>query len=205
MKLKDSWEQPEGRFPANIILDEEAGRVLDEQSGQSKSTIRKPGIKKNNHSGDERTPNTAGIYGAGSKIIGGGHTDKGGASRFFYCPKVSKKERNMGLDDFEEKPSHHNSGGIGRKCSVEKRLEENQTNTPTMKNIHPTVKPVSLMRYLTKLITPPGGICLDPFMGSGSTGIAARLEGFNFIGMEMDEEYIKIAEARINSFEEYKK
>jgi site-specific DNA-methyltransferase (adenine-specific) len=73
------------------------------------------------------------------------------------------------------------------------------------KNNHPTVKPVSLMTYLCRLITPEGGVVLDPFMGSGSTGIAARLEGFRFIGMEMDEDYYKIAEARINSYREYKK
>ena len=73
------------------------------------------------------------------------------------------------------------------------------------KNNHPTVKPVSLMSYLCRLITPPGGIVLDPFMGSGSTGIAALLEDFSFIGMEMDEDYIKIAEARIKNYEEYRK
>jgi len=73
------------------------------------------------------------------------------------------------------------------------------------KNSHPTVKPVALMTYLCRLVTPPGGIVLDPFMGSGSTGISALLEGFRFVGMEMDKEYFKIAEARINSYEEYRK
>ena len=67
-------------------------------------------------------------------------------------------------------------------------------------NKHPTVKPIDLMRYLCKLITPPGGIVLDPFMGSGSTGCAALLDGFKFIGMELDDEYFKIAEARITHF-----
>jgi len=149
----------EGRFPANIILDEEAGRVLDQQLN---------------------------------------------ASRFFYQAKVSKKERNMGLDAFDDKTSQLNSGGIGRKTSVEKRLDSNGENAPTTKNSHPTVKPVNLMAYLCRLVTPPGGIVLDPFMGSGSTGIAARLEGFKFCGMEMDPEYFKIAETRINNFEEYR-
>jgi site-specific DNA-methyltransferase (adenine-specific) len=74
-----------------------------------------------------------------------------------------------------------------------------------MKNTHPTVKPVSLMAYLCRLITPPNGIILDPFMGSGSTGIASQIEGFRFVGMEMDSDYFKISEARINSYEEYKK
>jgi len=93
------------------------------------------------------------------------YSDSGSAARFFYCPKVSKSERNAGCD-----------------------------------NKHPTVKPIDLMRYLCKLITPPGGIVLDPFMGSGSTGCAALLDGFKFIGMELDVEYFKIAESRINHF-----
>lgn len=70
-------------------------------------------------------------------------------------------------------------------------------------NSHPTCKPIKLMRYLIKLVTPPDGVVLDPFMGSGSTGVATLLEGFNFIGMEMDEQYMKIAEARINAWKKY--
>jgi site-specific DNA-methyltransferase (adenine-specific) len=111
----------------------------------------------------------------------------------------------MGLDEFEDKTSQLNSGGIGRKTSVEKRLDNNGENAPTTKNTHPTVKGVNLMSYLCRLVTPPNGIVLDPFMGSGSTGIAARLEDFKFIGMEMDPEYFKIAEARIESYEKYRK
>jgi site-specific DNA-methyltransferase (adenine-specific) len=95
----------------------------------------------------------------------------GGASRYFYVAKVSKKERNLG----------------------------------TEKNNHPTLKPINLMTYLCRLVTPEGGIVLDPFMGSGSTGIAALLEGFRFVGMEMDKDYFKIAEARIEAYEEYRK
>ncbi|MDP7368636.1 MAG: site-specific DNA-methyltransferase [Candidatus Pacebacteria bacterium] len=97
------------------------------------------------------------------KVIGFG--DEGSAARFFYCPKVSKSERNRGLD----------------------------------KNNHPTVKPVELMKYLCRLVTPKGGIVLDPFMGSGSTGMAAKDEGFEFIGIEKEKEYYEIAEQRINT------
>ena len=86
-------------------------------------------------------------------------------ARFFYCPKVSKDERNRGLN----------------------------------KNNHPTVKPIELMKYLCRLVTPKGGIVLDPFMGSGSTGLAAKDEGFDFVGIEREEEYFGIAEARINA------
>tara|TARA_Y100001938_G_scaffold144022_1_gene217819 strand:+ start:1598 stop:2620 length:1023 start_codon:yes stop_codon:yes gene_type:complete len=118
-------------------------------------------------------------------------------ARFFYCAKASKSERNAGLEAFEDKKSQHNAGGIGRKVSVGKRLEQGKENAPMMKNIHPTVKPVELMKYLCRLVTPPQGIVLDPFMGSGTTGVGATAEGFDFIGIEMDEEYLKIAEARI--------
>jgi site-specific DNA-methyltransferase (adenine-specific) len=115
------YSQPveSGRFPSNIIFDEEAGKILDEQSG--------------------------------------------GASRFFYCPKTSKKDRNEGVDG----------------------------------NNHPTVKPTDLMLYLICLVTPKGGTTLDPFMGSGSTGKAAVRGGFDFVGIEREKEYKRIAEARI--------
>jgi len=87
----------------------------------------------------------------------------GGASRFFYCAKASKRERNAG----------------------------------NVTNVHPTVKPIDLMRYLVRLVTPKGGTVLDPFTGSGTTGIAAVLEGMTFIGFEQSEKYARIADARI--------
>lgn len=121
------------------------------------------------------------------------------ASRFFYQAKVSKAERNMGLDGFEDKETN---GSIGLHSVGGSPTKDNKR---IMKNTHPTVKPVSLMAYLCRLITPPNGIILDPFMGSGSTGIASQIEGFRFVGMEMDSDYFKISEARINSYEEYKK
>jgi site-specific DNA-methyltransferase (adenine-specific) len=184
-----------GRFPANIIFDEEAGQLLDEQSGISKSVkTEKRGLR---HSGRH-----GGLADNKSNLKEGtdtprGHNDKGGASRFFYCPKAAKKDRNEGLDNFADRPSQLNSGGIGRKISVEKRLEENGENAPTMKNNHPTVKPTDLMRYLINLVTPPNGTILDPFMGSGSTGKAAVRCGVNFIGIEKEQEYMDIASARI--------
>ena len=147
--------QVEGRFPANIIFDEEAGKLLDEQSGISKSIGGR--IEKKIGWGE--------FGGNGSKeIIDGqpGFGDVGGASRFFYCPKTSKAERNEGTD-----------------------------------NNHPTVKPTDLMAYLIRLVTPKGGIVLDPFMGSGSTGKAAVREGMEFIGIERENEYFEIAKSRI--------
>ena len=114
-------------------------------------------------------------------------------SKFFYIPKVSKSERNMGLDEFEDKDKIGNLSDIVSDSKYK------------VKNNHPTIKPVNLMSYLCKLITPPNGTILDPFMGSGSTGISARLEGFRFVGIELDEEYFKISESRINNFELYRK
>jgi DNA modification methylase len=180
----------EGRFPANIILDEIAGELLDEQSGISKSSP-------NKWEGD----NNAAIYGKYEKgIRQSTFSDKGGASRFFYQAKVSKQERNMGLDGFED-----NDLSSAQTFANRINIGSDEKQTPKAKNSHPTVKPVSLMSYLCRLVTPPNGIVLDPFMGSGSTGIAAQLEGFRFCGMEMDKDYFKIAEARIENYEQYRK
>ena len=121
----------------------------------------------------------------------------GEPARFFYYAKASKKDRNEGLEGFAdvEQPKIY---------ADDKWSKENMGNTPAVirepvKNNHPTVKPTKLMQYLVRLVTPKGGTVLDPFMGSGSTGKAAKLEGFDFIGIELDPEYVKIAEARINS------
>jgi len=130
------------------------------------------------------------------------------SSRFFYCAKASKEERNKGLEKIEVKKE--NLQGLdtrGRTIIREdgsKTLVERWKGTPTQNN-HPTVKPVSLMKYLIKLITPPKGIVLDPFMGSGTTGVACAELGFNFIGIEKEEEYIKIAQERIKHYNQQQK
>jgi len=114
------------------------------------------------------------------------------AARFFYCAKASKKDRNEGLDKFSKKREADRiiSDGVGGDNP------RNRSNTPKL-NYHPTVKPTDLMRYLCRLVTPSNGIVLDPFTGSGSTGKAATLEGFSFIGIEQSAEYAEIANARI--------
>lgn len=113
----------------------------------------------------------------------------GEAARFFYCAKASKRDRDEGLEGFEVKQTHN------RKADGKSVIEPSSQQLRA--NIHPTVKPTDLMRYLCRLVTPPGGIVLDPFTGSGSTGKAAILEGFQFIGIEREAEYIEIARARI--------
>jgi len=116
-----------------------------------------------------------------------GFGDSGSAARFFYCAKASKRDRNEGLDGFEEKYVARDNG-FSDKIS--------DTNKPRA-NHHPTVKPTTLMQYLVRLVTPPNGTVLDPFMGSGSTGKACAYEGFDFIGIEQSAEYVEIAKARI--------
>lgn len=114
--------------------------------------------------------------------------DTGSAARFFYCAKASKADRDAGLDGFE-KSTKAGSGA----------LRDGGRETQARANVHPTVKPTDLMRYLCRLVTPPGGLVLDPFAGSGSTGKAAVMEGFRFIGIEREAEYVEIARARIGA------
>jgi len=118
----------------------------------------------------------------------------GDAARFFYCAKASKRDRDEGLEGFEARFSPTMGNGIGGK------EHDPETATPK-RNHHPTVKPTDLMRYLCRLVTPPNGTILDPFTGSGSTGKAAMLEGFQFIGIEREAEYCEIARARISKAE----
>ena len=176
-----------GRFPANIIFDEEAGQLLDEQSGERGNGWKK-NYGKEDYEGLQYSSSTQ------QCVFGGGYngkntySDKGGASRFFYCPKTSKSDRNEGLIVEKEK----NKRPIGVAFNNEDDLFQQGNG-----NNHPTVKPTDLMRYLINLITPPNGTTLDPFMGSGSTGKAAIRCGVNFIGIEKEQEYMDIASARI--------
>lgn len=295
------FSQPTGRFPANVILDEEAGAALDEQSG-----ILKQGV-----AGKKSRPFGNGeIYGKCAEFKPNGTetyaSDKpSGASRFFYCAKISSSERNAGLDKFnraeidsskwnvadteaavlllrailESMPSlsivdagdritvtspkdilsttrtrisqitesrilnwltlshtsectqdaNSETGHGGSDAAFAKSLSElmnrigtlpgkdgsllvdavpaifqslqkisNADEWKPLASTHPTVKSSKLMRYLCKLITPPNGVVLDPFMGSGSTGLAAISEGFQFIGIEREAEYLEIATKRIS-------
>jgi len=153
-----------GRWPANVVLDEDAAIELDNQSGQLKS----------GHMEGPRKKASGSTYGefngtAESHTYG----DTGGASRFFYCAKPSRKEREAGLESLPEIKGRRNP--------------------------HTTIKPISLMRWLCRLITPPGGRVLDPFCGTGTTGCGAILEKLAFTGIELDPEIARIASLRIKA------
>lgn len=127
-------------------------------------------------------------------------------SKYFYCAKANKNDRNEGCEDLKEKQIAGKGNGLARTCETcgantlqGCECEDRTYSNPKLKNHHPTVKPTDLMRYLCRLITPKNGTILDPFMGSGSTGKAAMLEGFNFVGIELSEEYLEIAEKRIKN------
>jgi DNA modification methylase len=178
------YKQPEGRWPANFIHDGSDEVIeLFPETNPSKSGIRK------NKSGMGIHDSEKGTFGKGD--VFGGYDDQGSAARFFYCPKANKKDRNEGCDDLEEKQYSSD----GRDTPIENAY---QRNNSVSSNNHPTVKPTELMRYLVRLVTPKNGTVLDPFMGSGSTGKAAVLEGFSFTGIELSQEYLNIAEKRIN-------
>jgi DNA modification methylase len=183
--IKSGSKTVEGRFPANIIFDEEAGKILDEQSGTTKSSKRGAHNNKKTEHTNTYTPPQA-MY-SDENTYG----DTGGASRFFYCPKASKKDRNDGLEHIQPKQIK------GRDEGQDKTSIAYKARPTERQNIHPTVKPTDLMAYLVRLVTPKGGTVLDPFMGSGSTGKASVREGFNFIGIEREDEYMEIAKTRI--------
>jgi len=178
-----------GRFPANILLDEEAARMLDEQSGESKGSDTK------------RNRNTIGSFGMPNDDTPE-YSDRGGASRFFYVAKTSKSERNMGCEGMKNNEPAYKSHRANYKNT--KGIETPYAGTgrggKEFKNNHPTVKPIKLMEYLCLLTkTPTGGIVLDPFVGSGTTCIAAKRQNRDFIGIEKEPEYCEIARARIKA------
>ncbi len=179
---------PLGRWPANLIHD--GSEEVLELFPDSNSTASNRGLRYSGKHG--------GLAGESCKYKQGtdgirGHSDSGSAARFFYCAKASRAEREMGCEGIPAKPFQTNQPyGEG----AEARAESNASGS---RNHHPTVKPLALMRYLCRLVTPPGGLILDPFMGSGTTGMAAKAEGFEFIGIEKEKEYVEIAERRISA------
>lgn len=181
-------QNSQGRWPANVIFDEEAAAVLDGQSGLVRHS--QPFKKLTNFNFDVNGKNTGQKFEPQKRFLAG-------ASRFFYVAKASKRERNAGLEVMPKVSSGHlaseTGGGGGWSADSDKN-----PNLPR-ENFHPTVKPIKLMEYLITLVTPPNGSVLDPFMGSGSTGVAAKNLGREFIGIELSPEYFAIAQKRITA------
>jgi DNA modification methylase len=180
----------EGRFPANFIHDgsDEVVELFPESKGMA---TQKSGANINIYGGNSLNESATTF-----PEVRQGFNDNGSAARFFYCAKTSKADRNEGLDEFEKKAKIFN-GQSDKPAGNAKGSVEDKFSTLPSANNHPTVKPTDLMRYLVRLITPPQGIVLDPFMGSGSTGKACAYEGFDFIGIDQSAEYVEIARARI--------
>ena len=175
-----------GRWPANFIHDgsDEVLRLFPETAS---GYLNRGNITAEN-----------GIYGRRPKGLKGEYeSSSGSAARFFYCAKASKRDREDGLAGFQAV----RTGGMQATADGSMLTGSGNERTTTRANHHPTVKPTELMRYLCRLVTPPGGLVLDPFTGSGSTGRGAVLEGFRFLGIEMDPGYMDLAIARIESAE----
>lgn len=187
---KEVVNEVSGRFPANTILtydqitfDEVCGGFPNTKGGKRHNTVIRL-EDSTSYGGKAGTINTRNEF-----------NDSGSASRYFYCAKASKKDRDEGLEEFETAKVND-----GRKKDADNAFQRGAT---LRHNIHPTVKPTELMQYLVRLVSPKGATILDPFMGSGSTGKAVAYENrerqanYNFIGIELNKEYCDIAEARI--------
>lgn len=178
-----------GRWPPNVILDEHAAQLLDEQAGERKSGAMHAGTYEGRDSNTYRPD-------AGRPLAEDIPPSSGGASRFFYCPKASKAERELGC---EHLPMRAGGEVLGREdgSAGMSSSRAGAGRGGGRRNFHPTVKPIELMRWLVRLVTPPDGLVLDGFAGSGSTGVAALAEGFGFFGVEQSVEYVEIARARL--------
>jgi DNA modification methylase len=183
-KARAAHAESLGRWPANLIHDgsDEVVGLFPQQTSGANPTRRNVAKFQNAYGEFAGQEECTAVRGA----------DSGSAARFFYCAKASKRDRDEGCEGMpvvdcgtyaQDEWTRQNMGGFAQK----------------RRNHHPTVKPTDLMRYLCRLVTPPGGVVLDPFMGSGSTGKAAILEGFRFIGIEREADYVKIARARIDA------
>ena len=180
-----------GRWPANLIHDGSDEVVAGfPVTGAAKSGVRDPNGSMGYHGGASGLPG----------VVSGYDDNGGSAARFFYCAKASKADREEGLDGAPDRVLAMRNQAKAELARGNMHEGESGMNTAKVrKNHHPTVKPADLMAYLCRLVTPPGGVVLDPFMGSGSTGKAALREGFGFIGCEMSPEYTAIARARIEA------
>jgi site-specific DNA-methyltransferase (adenine-specific) len=183
--------QGHGRWPANVVLDEWSAEALDLQVGTLTSGLMRAGTQRSQGGGYHGNfPSEATAHDTPG--------DSGGPSRFFYCAKASRDEREAGC---EHLPVHTGAEAVGRgegTPGTRSPRAGGGRSATTVHNHHPTVKPIDLMRWLVRLVTPSGGTVLDPFAGSGTTGCAAALENRRFVGSDLSCEYVQIARARID-------
>ena len=195
-----------GTVAANVLAYGTGALNIDGCRIPGESTVRVNAAEMGYHGGnlasEYQTGSDAGRWPANLIHDGSeGPTDLlGDAARFFYCAKASKADREGGLEGAPDRVLAMSNQAKAELARGNMHEGESGMNTAKVrKNHHPTVKPTDLIRYLCRLVTPPKGIVLDPFMGSGSTGKAAVLEGFSFVGMELNADYFKIAQARVSS------
>lgn len=182
-----------GRWPANVTLDESAAEILDEQSGIAKPQRARQAMTVQNEDQPVQFMRGTAVKHQFTPADNGG-----GASRFFYVAKPTPKERDVGLDHLPLKSGGEATGRTDGSAGVA-NPRAGAGRGGGRRNVHPTVKSIALMRWLCRLITPPGGTVLDPFAGSGSTGVAALAEGFSFVGCEMTDEYLPITIGRLEN------
>lgn len=178
-----------GRWPANVVIDDLAALVIDEQSGDECGSFLSPGKS-------YECRKTGNVYGERGDGVATGVDQQSGASRFYYCAKPSREERDMGCYGLPERSGGEATARTDGSAGLN-NPRAGAGRTGGARNFHPTVKPIELMRWLVKLVTPINGTVIDPFLGSGTTGIACRHEGRSFIGIEREAEYLEIAQKRI--------
>ena len=181
-----------GRWPANLIHDgsDEVVELFPDC---------KPATSRTSRADRKFAPGTDFQTGTMPSEANAVYGDTGSAARFFYCAKASKADRDEGCEGLEEIHRVNGNKWTDQDYRVARGERPASAESGPRRNHHPTVKPTDLMRYLCRLVTPPGGTILDPFMGSGSTGKAAGLENFSFVGIEREQSYIEIAEKRIKA------
>lgn len=177
----------QGRWPANVVVDEEAAAMLDAQAGPRKSGANPT------RRGSNKFASTYGDFAGQAECVRVRGAEVGEASRFFYCAKASRGERERGLEDDARRALNWSSGdqspGTFQSAGTDK----------TSSNPHPTVKPIALMRWLCRLVTPLKGVVLDPFLGSGTTGVATEEEGFSLVACELDPANVELSDRRIRA------
>lgn len=180
-----------GRWPANVLLDEHAALLLDEHAGERKSGSNPT------RRGSDKFRKIFGTFKGEAVCAPARGAETGGASRFYFVAKPSQLERNFGCDDLPQLSAGEMTDREDGSAGLTPYAGAGRSGGG--RNPHPTVKPVALMRYLLRLVVPAGGVVLDPFLGSGTTGMAAVVDGYTFVGIEREEKYLTAADARMRA------